>query len=40
MAIFTVPQDNLTGQRVNPKMDEGSVDEIKEDLVVLLLIND
>ena len=29
MDIFTVPHNNLTDQRENPKMDEGSVEEIR-----------
>ena len=40
MVIFTRPHDNMTDQRKNPKMDDGSVlDEIKGDIIVVLLIN-
>ena len=40
MAIFTVPHDNLTDQRQNTQMDDGSADEIGGDVHALQLIND
>ena len=40
MDIFTVSHNNLVDQRSNLKMNEDSVDEIKWDIVVLLLTND
>ena len=40
MAIFTLPHNNVTDQNWNPKMDKGSIDEIKWDMDVLLLISD